>query len=64
MNAAVGLTGGMFQVGYLGSQGFKYVLMAFKWLFGKIFNRKNVTTPLKFVSRVVIGTDFSSPDQS
>ena len=37
--------------------------MAFKWLMGKIFNRKNITTPLKFASRLVIGTDFSTPNQ-
>lgn len=62
MNAGVGLAGGMIQCGYLGSQGLKYVFIAFKWLVGKIFNPSNVTTPLKFASRLVIGTDFSTPD--
>ena len=45
----MGLAYGMTQVGYLGSQAAKYLLLALKFTLGKIFDRKNVTTPLKFV---------------
>jgi hypothetical protein len=39
----------MTQVGYLGSQAAKYMWMALKFTIGKIFNTKNITTPLKLV---------------
>ena len=61
MNATVGLAGGMVQCGYLGSQGLKYILLALRWIVGKIFNRRNITTPLKFASNLVIGTEFGKP---
>ena len=39
----------MTQVGYLGSQAAKYMLMALKFTCGKVFNTKNVTGPVNFI---------------
>ena len=59
LNCTVGLAYGMTQVGYLGSQAVKYLFLAFKYVMGRIFNSKNVTVPLKYASKVVLGTDFA-----
>lgn len=45
----------MTQVGYLGSQAAKYLLLALKFTLGKVFNTKNITVPLNFV----LGGDLS-----
>ena len=57
--ASMGLAAGMFQIGYLGKQGGEFALSILKSILGKIFNSKNITTPLKFTSRMILGTDFS-----
>ena len=64
MQASVGLAAGMFQIGYLGKQAAEFFLKAFKFVMGKIFNSKNVTTPIKFASRIVLGTDFSQENNT
>ena len=64
MQASVGLAAGMFQIGYLGKQAAGFFFKAFRFIMGKIFNSKNVTTPLKFASRMVLGTDFSKDENN
>lgn len=54
---------GMTQVGYLGSQAVKYFYLALKFVLGKMFRTSNVTTPLRMASKVVLGTDFRSPEE-
>lgn len=41
----------------------KYFFKALRFILGKIFNAKNVTFPLKLISKIVLGTDFKSNEE-
>mmetsp|Transcript_13187 Transcript_13187/g.22360 ORF Transcript_13187/g.22360 Transcript_13187/m.22360 type:complete len:171 (+) Transcript_13187:135-647(+) len=57
LNCSVGLVYGVTQIGYLGSQGAKYFWMAVKFVLGKVFDRRNLTVPLGFLSKIILGTN-------
>lgn len=60
LNASIGMAYGMTQVGYLGTQAVKYFFKALRFILGKIFSTRNVTYPMKLISKVLFGTDFES----
>ena len=63
MNASIGMAYGMTQVGYIGSQVLKYTYYAVKYVLKKIFRLSNITKPLKFIMKLLLGTDFESRSQ-
>ena len=50
---------GVSQVGYLGKQVVKMLLKAVRYLFSSIFNADNIIKPLRFLAKLLLGTDFS-----
>ena len=53
----------MTQIGYLGSQGVQYMWSTFRYLIGRIFNVRNITVPANFISKLVLGIDFSNKNR-
>ena len=57
MNCTMGLAYGITSIGYMGSQAGSLIYKAIAFILSKIFNKKNITGPLGFFSKTLLGTN-------
>lgn len=61
LNATLGLAYGIGNMLNLGKLGMEYLWRATKYIVRRIFSTRNITVPLKFAAKLVLGFDPFEP---